>query len=101
MSTILLIGRCPAARSRSCIHRGDGPTVTLSITVATYRAHSPGSSIATATASDTAGPFSAYAPSGACHCAPVIAATSRAMPSMLIVSARFGHVCTSSTTSPR
>ncbi len=101
MSTTLLIGRCPALSSASCIHCGDSLMWTPLMRLAVYRAHSSGFAISMDANSSMGGPSSGYDRSGSATRSPVMAATSWAMPSTERQSGRLGVTSTSSTASPR
>ena len=83
MSTTLLIGRNPTARSRWRSHPGDGPTAMPSITRAAKRGQPAGSSIRTGRATRPRSPRAARrAPTagGSLRPSPSAAASSRAIP---------------------
>jgi hypothetical protein len=99
-STTLLIGRIPAAVSRSAIHRADGPTRTPPITVDVKRPQRSPSMISTVV---TAPPSTTFGSGGAggVKATPSLAARSRATPTYDQQSGRLRVTSTSRTTSSR
>ncbi len=79
---------------------GDGPMVTPETQRPTKRGQSPGSSTSTVRRSATGGPASTTSVGGKRSVAPVMAATSRASPTIERASPRFGFTSTSRTVSP-
>ena len=90
----------PAAMSRCCIQSGDAPFATPPNQRAAKRGLSSGSSMRTETWLAASSPDSATVASGRRSSPPVKAAISRASPTMLSASPRFGLTSTSSTMSP-
>src|SRR3989442_2665887 len=105
MSTMVLIGRTPAACSLAVIHAGAGPIFT-SATAAAYRGQSSASSIVTFTRSEEpiVTGFSAILARGSLDGSVIglsyTVATSRARPSTLRQSGRFAVISKSMTASP-
>ena len=102
MSTMLLMGRTPLARSRWRIHRGEGPIFTLRTIRAVYRGHSSGFSISTSSSSATLVPSVPFTwGSGRLRGTLKVAALSRARPMTLRQSGRLGVISNSTTWSSR
>src|SRR5438874_236631 len=105
MSTIVLIGRTPAAWSRAAIQAGDGPIFTCA-TAAAYRGQSSSSSIATLTRSDDpvgralSGIVAPGSVDGSVTALSYTVATSRARPRTLRQSGRFAVISKSITAAP-
>ena len=102
MSTTLLIGRSPTARSRCRSHPGDGPTTMPSITRASKRGQPAGSSTRTwaRSSADVAERNSSGTPTGgSLSVSPSAAASSRAIPTWQRQSGRLVVMSRSSTVS--
>src|SRR5258706_8698774 len=99
MSTMLLIGRTPAACSRAAIQAGEVPILT-SATAAANRGHSSSSSIRTLMRSDVPVGSGANRPLVSLSGRSYAVATSRARPMTLSASGRFAVTSKSITASP-